>query len=450
MEDPPSAAISPADGEAALVKVEAESTPMLPANDAPPPLRPTRLGLNDLDLFLGNEDFDDTTVYPDGDFTTDTKARMLVDDLICLHRVLHQLETATSVVESIEHRAELLAGRVVQFIKRGKPYILAGAKDVPRQFLTGGSVSPPGRFIVRASASSVNAQSPLDLGEKSIALPSMYREISEEDAKERLTKLIVKSLRVFTEGGAISAVDQSSYPYADFLKKLPDVAPLAPVHKTQPKDVILIPTDINQVETIDPPLQVANKAVFQLAAQIVTSASDTSEKRVEAAFVIIGGLDITNVVLVYDEDNPPELEASKPGAAPIPNPQSPNPAGHVTVAGQPRSRFLVCAPHRVELARAGDAGPSVDNVVGESWSPLSLTATLEFTLMFVFEVYLEKVSHSVLADNEMTGFGGHAEPKYEIPPSDVPVDEPNEYDVLFGRGGKCRHDRLSSRITRSP
>jgi hypothetical protein len=458
----------------------------------------------DQDVFLCFDQSDDATFGLTKDSGTTTKSCMLLNDMVFLHKVLHQFEVQTlpdftatygtvknddfertvshnAVSESAFHsgmmslplqqRADQLAHRLVSWITKGKPYILAGAKDVPRPFLRPSPLGDhhkvmsishalsgirPGRFIVRKKVvPDGRTRHPGDLVDNDFSV------LSNGDATRVVSKMIFNELSGSREDSTEAVVDTNAYPYLDFVGKIPEIRQPEKVKSTELKDVILLPGDASNVDAIDPPLQVANKAVFQLASQIVTAATDTSEKRIEAAFSILGGLELTNVVGM--EDDATAAATTSFSVSPTTDPTQ-DFAINLTASkdnsidtisqiktlerrGQ-AARFLVCEPNRVEVThtdRSGLTSQPNEGTGEERWSQLSLEATLEFLTLFVFEVYLEKVNHLTLAgtndDSE------YSQDSNEVLPSTIPIEEPADYDVLFGRGGELTASKINCSLS---
>jgi hypothetical protein len=130
--------------------------------------------------------------------------------------------------------------------------------------------------------------------------------------------------------------------------------------------------------------QLGNRILFGCASHKVTASSNSSSQRVKIALEILKGLDESDIV--SDNKDAPKY-----------------------------SRFMVRS--------AGDEDANIN------WSILSLVEAAEFIQTFVFEVFLEKEIHvsGGAADNQ--------DPVASDGPGVVPIKEPTEYDVLFGRGG---------------
>jgi len=150
------------------------------------------------------------------------------------------------------------------------------------------------------------------------------------------------------------------------------------------KDAILVPVSATSGESSlydAPPVGGSgNKTIFSLASQLVTPyTAVTSEQRVQAALLLLQGLE--------------QAEA-------------PDVTEH--------SRFLL---------RRYEPDGTVE------WKIQSAELAVCFCVLFVFEVYLEKEIH--FADQTVNAMP----PALPIVDTSVPVDDPTEYDVLFGRGG---------------
>lgn len=165
------------------------------------------------------------------------------------------------------------------------------------------------------------------------------------------------------------------------------------------KDVLVLPvSDLDASTDKMYEHHPGNKTMFNLASSLVTSFSSTPEKRVEAALLIMRELDVT-------EPEHEDGETHGPSAK--------------------YARFLL----RTSPPAEEDA----------TWSLLDIPTAAEFCLSFVFEVYLEKEVHpddgAASAEDKDTATSN---------PSFVPIDQPSEHDVLFGRGGMTNSHPVSS------
>lgn len=267
--------------------------------------------------------------------------------------------------------------RLFDLIKNGKAYELAGLKDVPKPFM-----KSQGRFLEKEGDS--------------------WNELDDEKAKKALASAMVEEFKVTDDLGDLTVA-----PYKDWKEMME--RPSQAVNNdtdTTDEELIIVPQakDAILLECVNASTgdkmyeqQGGNKTIFNLASQLVTSYTTTCEKRVEAALILLKGFDEAEL---HDEDR----EKLPPAAI------------------SKTSRFLVRTlsdDHEVKWAALEGMGPA------------------EFAVTFVFEVFLEKGIHNVVASS-LEDIGANLA---SLPPTDtakpgtVPVDEPTDYDVLFGRGG---------------
>jgi hypothetical protein len=181
--------------------------------------------------------------------------------------------------------------------------------------------------------------------------------------------------------------------------------PGAPVMEFLPeaKDAILLPVEQEADKMYE--TQQGNKTLFHLASQLVTLHTNNPEKRLEAALNIMKGLDET-LESIGSGDTMAKLATTTM-----------------------KARFLI---------RSLREDRSV------AWHLMDSASAAEFTVIFVFEVFLEKEIPCSDSDdalqvsgNALTSEGEHqyADTDAMSKPSTVPIAEPTDYDVLFGRGG---------------
>jgi hypothetical protein len=300
-----------------------------------------------------------------GEGSGDQKTNLLLQDVIRLHRVVFSLKLNDDK-DVKDEEINKLVDRLIKLIKKGKDYELAGWKEVPRSFM-----KSAGRFLEKEGDS--------------------WKELSDKEAKESLTKIVTAEFE-----GDLQKMTES--PYKEFKEILLRKSTTEAIGAPEAKDVILLHCEGPETDKIFDQ-QSSNKAIFNLASQLVTSFTSSPEKRVEAAFMILQGIDEAEIM----EDAPSNKDA--PASAPT----------------SKVARFLVRA--------SGGDGTTASAV----WSVLDTVDAIEFVTTFVFEVYLEKeihVSAAVIAAAEKIS-GGVDTSK----PGTEPVPEPTDIDVLFGRGG---------------
>jgi hypothetical protein len=312
-----------------------------------------------------------------GEGSAGHKANLLLQDMIRLHRILWTLHDKPKPTAAVE--IQPMVERIITIIKRGKAFELAGLKDVPKPFMRS-----TGRFLGK---------------DKSTAL---WKVLDDEEVNTIMTEVILDEFKVDDLGFLTDP------PYSD-MKEWIAKNPSTPVIEFLPesKDAILLPVDQEADKMYE--TQQGNKTLFHLASQLVTSHTNNPDKRVEAAISIMRGLDET-------------LESMGSG-------DSMTKLATTTL----KARFLV---------RTLREDRSV------AWHLMDPASAAEFTVIFVFEVFLEKEIHCTDTDKAysfggaglMSAEGGTLHEFYDDDavankPSLVPVQEPTDHDVLFGRGG---------------
>jgi hypothetical protein len=315
----------------------------------------------------------------------------LLRDVLQLHAVIHHLgRTSPSVATAFatpndddddkkpntadpnhknktlddDDHLSTLASRIYRLIVDGKPYELAGLKDVPKPFFRS-----PGRCLARDGA-------------------MRYQVLSERDAHAAIVVLLRHE---FQRQDLVGWEQQA--PYKDFRTAMASSTAATVGIVPDPKDAIVLNVaDGNGDKLYES--QGGNKAIFNLASQLVTSYTNDSEKRVEAALAIMKGLREAEVI---EEDKESKT---------------------TTVVASNTSRYLLRTPRN-------------DDTI--TWSILDAAAAAEFTVIFVLEIFLEKGIH-LLPPGEVLG-SAVALDKTMVKPSTEPVPDPTDYDVLFGRGG---------------
>lgn len=213
-----------------------------------------------------------------------------------------------------------------------------------------------------------------------------------DDVKELTGKDATSALRkhIFQAFSKDDLEDMSNSPYKETKEMLNRKSDGDKITDPAPKDAILLEcSDTSDGKPNDP--QGGSKVIFTLASQLVSSFTKDSPSRVKAALAIMNGL--------YETQNPTVTDAEgkdKPGTPKF-------------------ARFLV---------RTVGTGDSY------TWKTIPLLEAAEFALTFAFEVFLEK--ELVLID-EASGSGDSKVATEGT--STEPIQQLDDYDVLFGRGG---------------
>lgn len=215
-----------------------------------------------------------------GEGSAGHKTNLLLQDMIRLHRILWKLHDKAPPKHARD--VEEMAQHIIELIRNGKSFELAGLRDVPRQFM-----KSTGRFF-----------GPQDAETKEWAI------LSEQDVKKTVCEIILEDFKVDDLGTL------SETPYRDLRqwihsKKQPSASDGAASSKAiimpEGRDVILLPCHDAMSEKMYEQ-QAGNKAMFNLASQLVTSFANSPEKRVEAALNIMTGLDDAETIPLGDRD----------------------------------------------------------------------------------------------------------------------------------------------------
>lgn len=308
-----------------------------------------------------------------GEGSAGHRTNLLLQDMMRLHRILWTLQDKP--VPKKKDQAMPIAESLFALIKNGKTYELAGLKDVPKPFM-----KSSGRFLEKKGDN--------------------WEELDDDEAKENLAKAMI------VEFGNDDLGDLTQAPYKDlkdFMSRKSETntdKDGAAVIFPQPKDAILLPCDSIESAVSREKMyeqQIGNKTIFNLASQVVTIYTGTSEKRVEAALNIMKGLEEAEL---HEEDKDKTVPSNIPK----------------------NSRFL--------LRSTSEDDGSV------TWSILDATNATQFVVIFVFEVFLEKeISPSMAGVPDIGASIAHLAPSVAVSPSTEPVSAPTEHDVLLGRGG---------------
>ena len=322
-----------------------------------------------------------------GDGSAGHKTNLLLQDMIRLHRVLwmlHEKPTPTTAEE-----IQPMVDRIVAMVKNGKSFELAGLKDVPKPFM-----KSSGRFFGKD------------------AVTGGWKVLDDSEINTIMIEVVLEEFKV----NDLGVLTDSPYSdLKDWITKNPGTAAIE--FLPEAKDAILLPVEQEADKMYE--TQQGNKTLFHLASQLVTSNTNNPDKRVEAALNIMRGLDET-------------LESMGSG-------DTMSKQATTTM----KARFLI---------RSLREDRSV------AWHLMDSASAAEFTVIFVFEVFLEKEIHCTDKDFALRGSGdalasdGALEDMYDdndamSKPSTIPITEPTDHDVLFGRGGMTNRYVLSSTNT---
>jgi len=296
------------------------------------------------------------------------KANLLLQDLISLHKLVWNSTHDSPPKE--EEEVEELTERLFRLFLKGKVRGLAGMKDVPRPFLVG-----DGRFMVKEGG--------------------RWKELGGDEAKKSMRTAVFAGLQVkeqpVQEGGeepAKASLKELENEFIAFISSQEDKKEKA---ETTPTDVILLHlTDTVSGKNLNN--LSGNKALFTLASHHVNSEVSNPSKRLEASLSVFLSKGATS--------STSEPNVSAKAEQKVDNIEKP--------------RFVVCTAKEeqtdVTLVKPVDAA--------------------EVTLIFVFEVWLEK-EHGSKRDLVSGDPSGAVSQDY----SNDPIDSPTAHDVLFGRGG---------------
>jgi hypothetical protein len=254
---------------------------------------------------------------------------LLLGDFVRLQRLLWKLH---GKAKPTDEDADGIAEHALALLRDGKTLELAGLKDVPKPFMRS-----TGRFFHKDDST------------------ANWKVMEDDQAiKNKLIALILEEFQKDDLGNL------SEIPYNDLndwlvKKKANEGKQLSAEFMPESKDVILLRCSDYAGEKMYEQ-QGGNKTLFYLASQLVTSFTNTSDKRVEAALSIMKGLDD------IDSDH--------------------------SVAMSPADRQLTTTKHSRFLIRVQREDLSI------CWEILDPAKAAEFALIFVFEVFLEKEIHN--------------------------------------------------------
>lgn len=306
---------------------------------------------------LGDRDILIDHIYDKGE----PKANLLLQDLIKLEHILFVLQHGVN--PSKEEEIKPFTNRVFDLVKNGTPYRLYGHEIVPYPFM-----KSSGKFVVNDRRN------------------GCMKVLSDEEAKRSLMNAALENF----SKGEVGSLEGS--PFTDLKVMLEEWKKKCEAYPV----VTLIPGDndvilFRSAEVVDDEVvqhHVGNKTFFNLASELVSTSTKSSEERIIAALKIMEELEKAM-------KNNSSSDGSYSSVCP---------------------RFLI-------------RGHGPENSI--SWEILSPTAIAEFCVVYVFEVYLEKVEDTgKIVTRSKRERGVNATGKFT-----VPVSEPTENDVLFGRGG---------------
>ena len=343
-----------------------------------------------------------------GEGSEEHRASLLLRDLIALHILLWKL--SGKAMPTAEKDVEGLTERLFQLTKKGKGRDLAGLKDVPRPFLV-----KNGRFLVKEDGD--------------------WKELSDEEARAKLKSLIFTSFKAAEtenedeETENLKTLKKELREYLAAHEK--DTESVVDHDSVKPTDVILLQrTEGEGDKAYDN--QGGNKVMFMLASQYVNAESASPSKRLEAALSVFLSKGTTAQAQTAAA-SPPTPAAAATTIAGDGNGEGDKdkPAEEKPTEEKVEPRFIFCKSK------------------GDGQRELSLVKPVdaaEVTLLFVFEVWLEKeIAGKTGASAASVAEAGASEMQ---PPGTEAIDTPTPHDVLFGRGGMtnryvmCGHDDL--------
>ena len=273
-----------------------------------------------------------------------------------------------------------------------------GLKDVPRPFL-----KSQGRFLTRAD----NDEFCVMEDHKVIsAVAALFL----EELKNDWSNLISFSDSPYKE--LKDMLDRSKEDVAGDLSVV-----LVP----DPKDAILLRRGASNADKLYES-HMGNKVVFSLISQVVTTYTNTCDARVEAALNLLQGLQDTTAHAYVSSASDSEAPAGGIADATDEAAGTADPAATNENSAARSSSRRACF-----LLRNIREDESV------FWSILDPADAALFAICFVFEVFLEKEIHLQLPQQSSIVLKD-TEPVLVEHSTTVPVENPKDYDVLFGRG----------------
>ena len=215
-----------------------------------------------------------------------------------------------------------------------------------------------------------------------------WKELSDEEARKLMRTTVFTAMK--EEGGDAEAsnLKELNKELLEFLEadSKETEAEQAVVEPKQTDVILLQRTDSGGDKSFNN--QSGNKALFTLASQHVNSEVSSQSKRLEAALSVF-----LSKGTETKDGTKPEEDGKKP-------------------------RFILCTIKEDEQ---------------KVFSLVKPVDAAEVTLLFVFEVWLEK-EHA--AKRDLAGVNSADSVSHDYPkPSTDPIDTPTAHDVLFGRGG---------------
>jgi hypothetical protein len=297
-----------------------------------------------------------------GEPAIDHISNALLQDIILFNRILWKL--ADKPIPSSNDEIKEIVDKVLDLFRNGKTYEMAGLKDVPRPYM-----KSTGRFF-RKNGETWNI-------------------LEDDEVRRRLSELILEAFKVDDLGS------MTETPYKDLMvwiskfkeKDANDDDAKESAFVPENRDVVLLRcADAGNEKMYEQ--QGGNRCMFSLASQIVTTSSNTSAKRVEAALSILKGLDDMETDMGQDQSQTTTKYC----------------------------RFLLRTQR--------------EDTMLVNWKTLDPIKAAEFAVVFAFEVFLEKCIDVPSLDESI-----YAIEVDTAGPSTIPIVEPTDADVLFGRGG---------------
>lgn len=209
---------------------------------------------------------------------------------------------------------------------------------------------------------------------------------SDDEVKKYITGKLMKAFTDEDNEGSKVNPDESPFKeLKDFIdtQSTSEIIPGVP----EAKDVVLFRCNDSTYQKMYDNHS-ANKTIFNLASQLVTHQSSSALHRVQAALVMLKALNESHV-----QDEKTGEFSSKP------------------------TQYLV---------------RNIQDEENANWKKLTSEEAFQFTVIFALEVFLEKEIH-MTPDTPSALLYSADIPM--LPPGTEGIDEPTEYDVLFGRGG---------------
>lgn len=215
----------------------------------------------------------------------------------------------------------------------------------------------------------------------------VWTRLEEADAKKYVAQTILSQFKKFSNEAQNAEIKESvDTLFANMESKAAAGEDNEPNSAPRPCDVLFLPTEYPWEENMAYEHQSGNKHLLMIAALGVTGDTTDSDQRAEAALRLISSK--------VEVSNGTEITSKDP-------------------------RFVI--------QQSQDESQN-------TWDEMGLEDLVEFSAVFVFEIYLEKQIHRLgtIASVSIQMASLSAE---TTKPSDTPIDTPTTHDVLFGRGG---------------